>query len=203
MEVFSESSFSELMYIDNQTYLARQALVRVKDKKFCEFYGSYINDLFESNNFGDETIEDSIIPLLIDFGVLANQYLPSSHLDKVKDFIYKSLSKDKAIVEQALNGVDNNQDSRKMWVRDNVAYWVWTLGWADILHDLKKQDWYWLSIFSEWWEDSDSNNLLVWSLLHDNEILRNRAIHVMKSDNFKKIDGAIAWKRINRLSEKA
>lgn len=195
--VVSMDAYDDFFCIDSsEQSLLRTALVRVKDADFCKTLGDYLNNLLSSSNLDDELMEDKIIPLLIEFGAASESYVLPSNLERVKEFCLAFLENDKRIVNYMLNGGSLNEEERQVWVGDNIAYWAWRLGWRDILTFLKGEEWYWASIFSEWWDDSESYNLLVWSLLDNNDSVRRRAMSVMQNHELHKLDGAIAWKRL-------
>lgn len=195
-KLLNPSIFKRLMSCDGwgQNSIARQALLRVGDIEFKEYLGEWLNKSIESG-IDDENIENNIIPLLVEFGEIANDYVSINNLNYIKEFAHSYLNKDQMVVEQLLNSRVLNESQRSIWIADNIAYWSWMLGWQDILESLKSKEWYWAVLFSDFWEDADNNNLVVWSLCHDNVIIKNRAIEIMQKGDINSIDGVIALER--------
>lgn len=179
---------------------ARKALINVDDQHFLEFLAEFINKSLSVVNISDDEIEYNVLPLLIDLGRKSGDLVSKDNLDRVKRFCLDYLKKDEVIFNRYLDGC-LDEDERQIWVGDNIAYYAWVLGWDDIILELKNSEWYWMSLFSEWWDDTSNNNLLVWSLCKNEDFLKKRAAYVMKHDEYCKLDGAIAWERFRRMDD--
>ena len=192
-QYLSSDRYNEFVGEDEWGYAssARKALVNSNDQSFVEYLGLFINNAFDSDNVD---IEYELLPLVIDLGSKSEMYIKKSNLEKLKEFCLDYLKKDEQVVSKFLN-TNIDEDERQIWVGDDIAYYSWVLGWNDILEDLKNKDWYWMMIFSEWWEDSSNKNLLTWSLYSVDTVLLERAEYVMKQGGYNRLDGAIAWKR--------
>ncbi len=194
-EFLGESEFREFLDENEEGYgqSARSALIRVDDKIFCEFIGNAIDEKI-LKGVEDEEMEDEILPLMVDLGKKSGQYLSSNSIEYAQHFMERYLDNDKRIADALLNGTLNDE-ARSLWIVDNAAYYSWSMGWEDILNDLKNSDWYWVASFSELWEGDENKNLLVWSMIDPNSMVRSNAIDVMKAGS---IDGAIAWHRLSK-----
>ena len=181
---------------------ARKALIRACDNEFLDFISEYINEKLLSKNTSNEQLEEHLIPLIVDLGKGWMDYVKPEGADRLKAFCLNYLERDKQVVNQYLNGRENFDGEREIWIGDNIAHYAYIFGWQDIVEDLKSMDWYWLSVFGDWWDDYENDNLLSWSLMHSDNLLKQRAIYVMELNESKSIDGAIAWERISRQSEK-
>ena len=195
-QFFDPSVFEGLMSDDGwgQNSIARQALLRVNDQAFKEYLGDWLNKSIESGA-EDDVIENEVIPLLVEFGEAANKHVSINNLNYIKEFVQSYLNKDQAVVEHLLNFKESGESDRTVWVADNVAYWSWMLGWQDVIESLKNKEWYWVTLFSDLWVDEDNNNLVVWSMCHDDVVIKNRAVDVMEKGDADGIDGVIAWER--------
>lgn len=182
---------------DSYNCSARKALIKAKDLDFCNSLGKFLDNYLKSSNLIDEDIEENIIDPLIDLGHLHKHFISSDSISVIQDLFYRYLDKDKKIIDRFFNDEHIQEDERQIWIGDNIAYWCWMLGWHQFLDDIKESEWYWASMFGDWWDDSDNNNLLVWSLFHNNKILKNQSIHVMESHEYQQTDGAIAWVRLH------
>ncbi len=140
---------------------ARKALIEADDESFQEFIGDFINERFKSSKLPFYELEDFILPLFIDLGKKTERYVAKNNNERFKEFCLGYLEKDESLIEKFLNS-DIDEDERQIWIGDNIAYYSWALGWDDIINDLKTKDWYWMGLFSDWWDDSENKNLLVW-----------------------------------------
>lgn len=200
--VFNSEFIESLVLEDDwgQSSLARSALIRSNDLMFQEYLGDWLNRAIESER-GAEFLEINVLPLLVEFGNRSKSYISQRNIDKLKCFVVSYLEKDKNFVEFSLNDGDVYSYGRTIWVADNIGYWSWALDWQDIIYMLKNSEWYWIALFSEFWGDEDNNNLVTWAMLHDDDIIRSRAVEVMGDSNAISLDGAIAWRRIVNFQE--
>ena len=194
--VLSIDNFEDIYIDDSDSSLARKALVNSKDENFIECCSKYVEKLLDQTLISIEMIENHIAPILLDLGSLPKECISGKHLDKLKTICLQYFEKDKNIINRILNGELLNEDTRNIWVGDNLAYWAWSFGWDDVLSILDSEDIYWLAIFSDFWDDYYNNNLLIWSLQKNDSLIKNRAIHVMNTHELYKLDGAIAWSRL-------
>lgn len=174
---------------------ARSSLLRVGDEVTCKAIANKITDIFCSENVDEKDIENIGLGFLVEMGELANQYLNSEVIGLAKDFCRSYLEHDERYILEEVE-LGRKDPNSILWLRNDIAYISWRLGWMDVINELKQTEWYWASIFGEEWSDPNNRELLVWSLYEDNQILRNRCVAVMTSDPYSRIDGAIAWKRI-------
>lgn len=171
---------------------ARNALLKSDDSSFREFLGDWVSRKL-SAEYSLDTMEDDIFPLLVELGRYSKKYLSDSNIKDAKLFVQEFLDNDKKSVESILNGKIIDYEDRSLWIADNAGYFSWALGWQDIIDQLKTSDWYWASIFSDLWSDEDNKNLVAWSLVHNDQVIRSRALEVIKSGS---VDGAIALMRL-------
>jgi len=199
-EYLSSTCFKEFMVDDGWGYSnsARTALINADDQCFLEFLGNFIDDNFKFNDLSDDVLEEDILPLFIDLGRKSENYVARSNNDHFKEFCLSYFQKDELVIDKFLNG-NLEEDNRQIWIGDNIAYYSWVLGWNDVIDELKNKDWYWMSLFSDWWDDYENNNLLVWSLYSNDNILKERASHIMQQDEYNKLDGAIVWERLKLM----
>jgi hypothetical protein len=201
-DVLSIDNFEDIYSDDPISSMARKALIFGKDEKFIETLSKYVSQLLAQPFLNIEIIESRIIPILLDLGDFSKEYLSRERLDQLKSICLEYFEKDKNIIDQFLNGKQLDEDTRNIWVGDNLAYWAWTFGWNDVLSILDSEDIYWLAIFSEFWDDYDNNNLLIWSLQKNDPLLKNRAVNVMNTHELYRLDGAIAWSRLSNFSRR-
>ncbi|WP_157951191.1 hypothetical protein [Cyanothece sp. BG0011] len=195
-DILSIDKFEDIYSENSEVSMARKALIFGKDESFIESSSEYVNQLLAQPFLNIEIIESRIIPILLDFGDLSKEYLSIERLDQLKYICLEYFEKDKDIIDRFLNGKPLEENTRNIWVGDDLAYWAWTLGWDDVLSILDSEDIYWSAIFSDFWDDYDNNNLLIWSLQKDDPLIQNRAIWVMNTHELYKLDGAIAWSRL-------
>lgn len=198
-QIFFDDGLESLLDDDGTGYSksARQALIRAGDTDYCRFHGDYINKQIESYGEG-EHFEEIIIPLVVELGKLSQDYVKKSNIVKVKNFLLNHLNKDKSVHENKQKGNFNDDDERTLWCIDHIASTSLKMGWLDILKDLQLSNWYWDSVFAEWFSDSNNLELLSWSTFCSNDTLKDRAVEVMKNHEYHKLDGAIAWTRLTK-----
>ena len=192
----SSANFKDFIQDDGWGYSnsARQALIAANEPQFLEFLSSLINEKLKSKVISDVSIEEYVLPLMVDLGSKTDEYIEKNNIERVKEFCLDYLKKDENVVDKFLNG-QFDEDERQIWIGDDIAYNSWALGWNDIISDLKTKDWYWMSLFGDWWDDYGNKNLLTWSFYSKDRSLIDRATLVMQSDEHNKLDGAIAWER--------
>lgn len=195
-DILSIDNFEDIYSDDSESSMARRALILDNDRDFIESLSEYLDKLLARPFISIDIIENRLVPILLELGDLLKQCVSPEHLSKFKSICLEYFEKDKDIVSRFLNGEPLDEDTRNIWVGDNLAYWSWMFGWDDVLLILDSEDIYWLAIFSDFWPDYDNNNLLVWSLRKDDQAIANRAIHVMHTHELYKLDGAIAWSRL-------
>lgn len=177
----------------------RHALLSVEDAKACELLGVRISKAFRSSTPDEAYIEDDVVPRLSELGPLSHRYVDKTALDKAKAFCLSRLEQDKRI-SHIRHDLDENE--RSLWIRCDIARIAWRLGWTDILRNLAHERWYWSSIFDDYC-DYENLNLLTWSLVLNNDALSRQALHVMQTHAYHPLDGAIAWKRLHRITPAA
>jgi hypothetical protein len=170
---------------------ARIALFSVEDVALCRHVSQAISDVLLTDSIDEDLAESYVLPRLAEMGPLCSKYIDAKTIDAAKKFCISYLKKDEA--ECLMPAPD---DERSLWIRDEIAYLSWRLGWTDILRGLEKAPWYWTSVLNDV-NDNENYNLLTWSLLKSNEQLKNRALCVMQTHEYHKLDGAIAWKRLH------
>lgn len=179
----------------------RAALVSVEDVAACKFVAGKINAIFHSENLDEELVENEALPLMVELGRFCNKFLDEKVLDSAKQFCEGFLSKDREIAPY-FNEIEKGKmpelaNDRWIWICDDIAKIAWSIGWFDILEKLGNESWYWTRIFSSRYSDLYNESLLIWSQYLSNDVLRSRAIHVMQTSEYHKLDGAIAWFRMN------
>lgn len=200
-KVLSVDSFYNLYADDPEVMSARRALARAGDEDFVRHAGRYINDLFERDRLSESLIENHIIPIMLDMGGVVNSCVSEENLNRVKILCLEYYDKDREVIERIMGGVNQDEGQRQVWVGDNLAYFSWVFDWHDVLDMLGNDELYWSGIFSELWDDPENYNLLVWSLVRDDVLLRSRAEYVMVNHELHKLDGAIAWSRLTDMTK--
>jgi len=202
-KLFDEQGFDDVLIrndIDSPN-AARHSLIFVQDEEYCQFHGNYVNDLILTQGDDLETMVEAIVPLLVELGERAKDYVEEANMRKVKNFFLNSLQFDANLVKsnKFLNGLPEDF-VRPEWVLSDIVYPCFSLGWLDILHHLKESDWYWKVAFdNEFVHDDDSYELLAWSCFTSNQDLKDRAITVMNNNYYERLFGAIAWTRLKEF----
>jgi hypothetical protein len=183
--------FSEYPQVNDWEKHLRIALFSVEDVALCRHVAQMISEALLTEAVDEDRIESYVLPHLAEMGPLCSKYIDAKTIDAAKKFCLSYLKKDEA--ECLMPAPD---DERSLWIRDEIAYLSWRLGWTDILRALEDAPWYWTSVHNDAL-DYENYNLLTWSLLKSNELLKNRALCVMQTHEYHKLDGAIAWKRLH------
>jgi hypothetical protein len=180
-----------------------RALMSVGDEDVCRHSAAQIQKVFSAYPLDDVQVERQALPRMKELGRLCSNYLDSEVMESANRFCLEYLLKDieiaryqKQLAHEATAGKDG---LRSLWIRDDIAYLSWRVGWFDMLTMLRKETWYWQSMFEHWSPGDDNINLLVWSQYAKDELLRRRALHVMRRHEYTKIDGAIAWVRMSHV----
>jgi len=179
----------------------RKALIRINDEKICHYIAKKINNEVKVFRCDDDFIvifEEYIMPRMAEMGALSSSYINKEIINLLKEKCIEYLDKDRLIIENNKTEILLKENKRAIWVRDSIAFWAWRLNWTDLLDKLENDNWYWSCVFNPPF-DQDNTNLLVLSTFTANEYLRKQAINVMTSHPYHKLDGAIAWKRMEQL----
>ena len=187
------NSISNIDTDDGFNRLLRNALIRVEDTKVCNFLSERISSIL-SESFVDEGLfEDYVMPRMVELGSVCSKYIDEKLINKAKDLCRMFLERDQKTI-----GIEEKL-VRSLWIRCDITHWAWTLGWHDILNELREMTWYWDTLFNKHFYDWENYTLLVWSQRFSDEVLRNEALKVMKMADNRKFDGAIAWTRMEKL----
>lgn len=169
----------------------RRALIAVDDARTCALSAERIVRALSAAELDEQFVEERIIPRLVELGPRCRTYVPEPIMARAKAFCLELLARDRAIATRR-DRLDD--DTRRRWIRDEIAHIAWRLGWFDVLRDLDREAWYWSTAFEF---DHDNYTLLTWSLLVANDALKARAVEVMRTDRLHPLDGAIAWVRLH------
>lgn len=197
--LLSINSFHDIYGDGSEASLARKALVNARDEEFIGLAGIHLNNILSAGDLDGDVIEDRVIPILLDLGFLSNECVSDENMDKVKSLCLYYYEKDRAIMDDVLNGKELDDDERQLWVADNIAYISWVLSWGDVLDSLNTDKLYWAGMFSDIWSDHENYNLLAWSFCESNEALKKQAEIVMYNHEYHRLDGAIAWTRLDKI----
>lgn len=177
--------------------LVRQALISVRDEGMCQYLAERICELLEQPQIDEDDFLDDILPRMIELGPLCNELVPETLIETAQIMVYEALEKDREIVARGLHRSLPPAGERSLWIRDSIGYDAWKLQWEEMRLELRRTKWYWTSQFDPRYIDSSNDSLLAWSLRESDDILKKRALDVMKNRDLQPIDGAIAWKRMH------
>lgn len=181
----------------------RRALISVEDEVFCRNLAACIERVFFASELDTDQVEDYALPRMMELGRLCAKYIDPAVMDAAKRFCLDYLEKDREMAPRFRQLLDTKDPPRFLWIYDRIAPLAWRIGWLDILTNLRNEPWYWNK---DLWNLGgtldisfmDEENLLVWSQYVDNDLLRERALHVM-SRQPRQMDGAIAWVRMSHV----
>ena len=174
----------------------RQALISVEDASLCTYIGQQVSDLLSRSDLTEDEFEGQVLTRMVELGPMCNTLIAPSLVESAKNRIYDILDNDRLATERDLS-IDEHGVDQTLWLRDDIGHFASRLNWDDMLLALRRMKWYWTSQFSESYSDQYNDGLLAWSLRESDEVLKKRALDVMKHYSSQSIDGAIAWKRLH------
>ncbi|GBC61017.1 hypothetical protein DENIS_1977 [Desulfonema ishimotonii] len=174
----------------NKDIRKRQAIMFVKDEKFCRYLSekiiNMIGDYLETDEY---LLGDYIMPRMAEFGKSSKIYFEKHFLDNLKSKCFEVLRKDKGLIE-------TGKECKLCEFRESISYWAWSLDWHDIMEFLKTSRWYMNCLPEIFFGDYNNENFLIWSHYIEDDFMRKKAIQMMESCI---LDGAIAWTRMRNL----
>lgn len=175
----------------------RQALISVQDDNLCNFMAERISESLRRSDLSNDEFEEDVLNRMVELGPMCAELVTADLVEIAKVKVYEFLDKDRRVVENNADTKEFSEDERSLWLRDDIGHFASRLNWDDMQLTLRCMKWYWTSQFAESWSDRDNEGLLAWSLRESDELLKRRALWVMKHHQYQPIDGAIAWKRMH------
>lgn len=182
---------------DGSLSLARSALISVRDESMCQYLAARIYDLLEPPQLDEDDFLDNALVRMVELGPLCRELLPETLIETAQIKVYDALEKDRETLTRHHRGSIPLEGERNHWIRGDIGYYAWKLQWEEMLLDLRRTKWYWTSQFDPWFMDADNHCLMAWSLRESDAVLKKRALNVMVTHPYQRIDGAIAWKRMH------
>jgi hypothetical protein len=173
----------------------RLALVAVADEGMCRYLAGEISKVFDTPDPDYELAFGYALPRMSELGRLCKELLSPTVLSNARQWCLAQLEKDKAMIERGERAGDGE---RERWVRNAIAPWSWKIGWPDVLERLQDEGWYWSWLFSDSYCDYGNINLLTWSLVRSDDLLKTQALLVMQTNAYLGLGGAIAWSRLRK-----
>lgn len=186
---FGESQFESIL----QDRISLDAIIYAEDYEFFEFVSKYIDrKIFKK----DIDIEKEILPIVYRLENRASQILSHKSQVILQDFIANYFKKDEIMVNRYLNGEQIKLDEERLiWIADDIGKAVWCLNFTEMLEQVKKADWYWCVLFSDYLPDYEAQELLAWSAIIVNPLLHQEA-------EIRDMKGVIAKTRLLQLERK-
>ncbi len=169
----------------------------VRDAAMCQYLDERICALLEQSTLDEEGFLQNALPRMVELGPLCRELIPETLIETAQIKVYDALEKDQEVVARHQHRSMPPEGKRHLWIRHTIGYDAWKLQWEEMRLELRRTKWYWTSQFDPRSIDGQNHSLLAWSLRESDDVLKTRALNVMKHHALKPIDGAIAWKRMH------
>lgn len=175
----------------------RSVLMSAGDSRMCRFVAERVTEIFAAEVLDDERAEDYALPRMVELGPRCAEYLSAETIARAREFCLRLLEKDREVSPRR-EALFEAGEVRCLWLRCDIAYVCHRIGFDDIMQKLRSEDWYWNSMFDSYCE-SENYTLLTWSLSEKDDVLLERTEHVMTTDAYARVEGAIAWSRMRGI----
>lgn len=180
---------------------AFRALVSVEDKEACTYLAGKVTSAFSAFVPDEDEAESALTPMRV-LGRRCEPYMAPSVMDAAKSFCLAFLEKDREVAPHYLELTSESRpdDRRVLWIRGDISYLSWRVGWYDVLAKLRNEPWYWKDMFGGYrYPHMENTELLIWSQYLDDDTLRRQALQLMRSRKRRdeRLDAAIAWVRMS------